>query len=81
LPGCSIVWLKIDYSKFPPWQVLGLPLAWNYCNRQSYYSCLVQKWAVDMNEYACDSLKHNHPRTHVITAIGSKLHSLFYDHT
>ncbi|XP_071680555.1 DNA (cytosine-5)-methyltransferase CMT1 [Lolium perenne] len=26
---------------------------------------LTTKWAVDMNEYACDSLKHNHPRTHV----------------
>ncbi|XP_051199120.1 DNA (cytosine-5)-methyltransferase CMT1 [Lolium perenne] len=28
---------------------------------------LTTKWAVDMNEYACDSLKHNHPRTHVRT--------------
>ncbi|KAM0930220.1 hypothetical protein ACQ4PT_000993 [Festuca glaucescens] len=24
---------------------------------------LTTKWAVDMNKYACDSLKHNHPRT------------------
>ncbi|KAM0930202.1 hypothetical protein ACQ4PT_000981 [Festuca glaucescens] len=26
---------------------------------------LTAKWAVDMNKYACDSLKHNHPRTQV----------------
>ncbi|KAE8790296.1 DNA (cytosine-5)-methyltransferase 1 [Hordeum vulgare] len=24
---------------------------------------LARKWAVDMNEYACESLKHNHPST------------------
>ncbi|XP_071680552.1 DNA (cytosine-5)-methyltransferase CMT1-like [Lolium perenne] len=26
---------------------------------------LTTKWAVDMNKYACDSLKHNHPRAQV----------------
>ncbi|CAM6106993.1 unnamed protein product [Calypogeia fissa] len=26
---------------------------------------LVSKWAVDLNEYACTSLKHNHPETEV----------------
>lgn len=28
-------------------------------------ACLVQAWAVDLNEYACISMKHNHPETTV----------------
>jgi hypothetical protein len=26
---------------------------------------MVQRWAVDLNEYACISMKHNHPETKV----------------
>ena len=35
-----------------------------------------QKWAVDLNPYACESLKLNHPETQVII---SKRISEFYD--
>lgn len=26
---------------------------------------LLQRWAVDLNSFACQSLKHNHPQTEV----------------
>lgn len=33
------------------------------------YFFLFQRWAVDINEYACQSLKLNHPETEVEIAI------------
>ena len=68
LPGCCIVRHQTKYCMFCAY---GLDtLADPEGTITDILNVLVQKWAVDMNEYACNSLKHNHPGTQVPVEIG-----------